>query len=284
MLGHKVVQRLQSRAHDVSWTLRSGTDDPSLASVPELRSAHAIAGFDASRVEAVASLLREQRPEVVVNCLGVIKQRPEASELSKSLIINAFLPHFIAMAMQPWGGRLIHVSTDCVFSGSRGRYVETDAPDATDVYGQTKAVGEVHVGNAVTLRTSIIGRELKHHDSLLDWFLAQRGKKIRGFRRTIWSGVTTLHLADVIESIMMGHPTLSGVYHVSSGSITKYDLLRLLQSAYGLAVTIDPSDAEVNDRTLVGARFENAAGYRCPPLATLIADLVADPTPYPSLS
>ena len=219
-----------------------------------------------------------------MNCLGVVKQRPEAELALPSISINSLLPHRITRVLESFGGRLIHISTDCVFSGRRGNYTEEDEPDPVDLYGRSKALGEVIADNAVTIRTSMIGRELRNHHGLLDWFLAQRTMNVRGFRHAMWSGVTTLHLAEIIDRIIHDHRNLTGLHQVSSGRTSKFDLLRLLGEAYGRDVEISPDDAFHCDRSLVGTRFENATGYRCPPLQELIVSMVADPTPYPSLS
>ncbi|MGA2988810.1 MAG: sugar nucleotide-binding protein, partial [Terriglobia bacterium] len=147
---------------------------------------------DFNALEATLSALR---PDYVVNCVGVIKQRTEAISPIPSITINSLLPHKLAQMAARWGGRIIHFSTDCVFSGKRGWYTEEDPSDAEDLYGRSKFLGEVVVANALTLRTSIIGRELVEHRSLLDWFLAQNHKTVHGYRRVIYSGVTTNYLA-----------------------------------------------------------------------------------------
>ena len=284
MLGHKVVQRLGHSHQDLWWTLHGRRDDPALDPVPMLRGANAICGFEAMELERVSGLLRELRPDVVINCLGLVKQRSHATDALAAVTINALLPHRIARALRGWNGRLVHISTDCVFSGQRGAYREDDHPDAVDLYGRSKALGESFEPNVLTLRTSMIGRELKHHASLLDWFLAQRGRCIKGFRRAMWSGVTALHLAEVIEVLLRDHPALHGIHHLASTPLSKHDLLSALNDAYDLGVDIVPDDTHRVDLTLVGARFETATGYRCPPMASLIEDLVADPTPYRPLS
>ena len=283
MLGHKVVERLLATDAEVRWTLRGATQDRALDPVPYLRGDGAIPGADFMQLEGLRRLLLDVRPDVVVNCAGVIKQRADAQAAIPAITINALLPHHLIHLLGEWGGRLIHVSTDCVFSGRRGTYTEGDLPDAEDLYGQTKALGEVREGRALTLRTSIIGRELRHHQSLLDWFLAQRGKRIRGFTRALWSGVTTQYLASLIAALISGKPELAGLYQVSSGTISKYDLLLALRQAYSLNVEIDPDDSVVCDRSLVGARFEAAPGYAIPRLPELISAMAADPTPYHAL-
>jgi dTDP-4-dehydrorhamnose reductase len=283
MLGHKVVQRLSSRFSDLWWTLRGTAADNALAPVPILSGDHAIPLVDATKVGAIEELLRDLRPAVVVNCLGVIKQRAEASSEQLSMAINAALPHQIARTLSGWAGRFIQVGTDCVFSGARGGYREEDAPDPIDLYGRSKALGEVRAENALTLRTSLIGRELRHHQSLLDWFLAKRGQRILGFRQVYWSGVTASHFADLLGDLIESHPALSGLYHVSSGRMSKFELLETLRDSYDLDVMIDPDDAVRIDRSLVGTRFEQATGYQCPPWSVLAAELVSDPTPYVAL-
>jgi dTDP-4-dehydrorhamnose reductase len=285
MLGHKMVQAFAAASDDTWCTLRGRRDDPLLTPVPFLQSPdRVIEGIDAAHGENVIAVIRRLTPDVVVNCVGVIKQRKDAKAALPSIAVNSLLPHVIATALEEWGGRLIHFSTDCVFDGRRGNYCEDDRADADDLYGRTKYLGEVATANALTLRTSIIGRELSKHASLLDWFLSQRGKTIRGFRCVWWSGVTTNHLADLVVKLACTRADLSGLYQVSSGRIDKYELLCLLRDAYSLDVVIEPEETTVLDRSLSGARFEAATGYRFPTWPLLLEQLVNDPTPYPTLA
>jgi dTDP-4-dehydrorhamnose reductase len=283
MLGHQMVRRLQASFPDTWWTLRGRRDDPDLAPASWLTGTNALEGVDAMDLPALESIIDELRPDVVVNCLGVIKQRAASQDSIASITINSLLPHRLAALLERGGGRLVHISTDCVFSGRRGNYAESDLSDADDLYGRTKYLGEVAYPNSLTIRTSIIGRELRHHHSLLDWFLSQRGQTIRGFRRHWWSGVTTLHLSEVVARGLECWPTLSGLYQLSSGRISKYDLLMLLRAGFRLDVEIEPDDAPHCDRSLVGDRFQAATGHQCPPWPALIAELASDPTPYPAL-
>lgn len=283
MLGHKMVQVVERQFDNVWWTLRGSRNDAKLAPVPLLRGDHAIEGVDASNITALRRLLERVKPDVVVNCIGLIKQRPEGQSPIEAITINSLLPHVVADAVGQWGARLIHFSTDCVFNGRRGGYTEDDPSDAEDVYGRSKFLGESSASNALTLRTSIIGRELSNHKSLLDWFLSQRGRTIRGFRRHIWSGVTTNHLAAVTARAIQEWSSLSGVYQVSSSSISKYDLLLLMRDVYSLPVTIEPDDAQFLDRSMSGAKLAAATGYRPPDMPTLLHEMASDPTPYPPL-
>jgi dTDP-4-dehydrorhamnose reductase len=281
MLGHKVVQRLSKAPCELRWTLHGVRDDPALDPVPMLRDERAIERFDAMNSDLVESTLRSLEPTVVVNCLGLIKQRSDASAAIPSITLNSLLPHRVAELLTGWGGRLIHFSTDCVFSGRRGDYTEDDVSDAEDLYGRSKFLGEVTTGNALTLRTSIIGRELRHRQSLLDWFLAQNGQEVRGYRRVWWSGVTTNHLADLVAWIIETRSALYGLFQVSSGKISKYDLLVMIRERYGLDIEIIPDDNVSCDRSMIGRLFERTADYVCPTWPVLLDQLVSDATPYP---
>jgi dTDP-4-dehydrorhamnose reductase len=281
MLGHKVFQRLGAHFPDTCCTIRGSLSETRLNQVGLFTQASAVVEhvdvLDWNRVEAV---LGELRPEVVVNCVGIVKQRPDARSAIPSITINALLPHRLAAALEAWGGRVIHVSTDCVFSGDRGHYTEDDEPDARDLYGRSKFLGEVSQGNAVTLRTSMIGRELSGHLSLLDWLLRQNGGIVRGYQRAFYSGLTTNELANVILTLIEDHPGLTGLYQVTSETITKYDLLRLIVDTFGLNICVEADAAFFCDRSLIGDRFRAATGYQCPTWPELIHALHIDPTPY----
>lgn len=278
MLGHKIFQRLS----DACGAVRSSADEarslaPGLFSEDRL-----IAGVDCSDFARLESLLNDRRPRVVINCVGVIKQRPEAKNAIPSIAINALLPHLLAAWLERWNGRLIHFSTDCVFSGQRGAYSEADVADATDLYGRTKFLGEVHAHNALTLRTSIIGRELEHFQSLLEWFLsrAEAGAPAKGFTRAVYSGVTTNYLADLVARLIEDHPRLHGLYQVTAPAISKFELLRLLRDAYGKNIEIVADDSVFCDRSMNGDKFIAATGYRSPAWPELVAQLARDTTPY----
>jgi dTDP-4-dehydrorhamnose reductase len=280
MLGHKVYQRLLRRFPDTGCTIRGALTEPFYERIDLFREGTVLEGADATDFPTLSGRLRELKPEYVVNCVGVIKQRAEAKAAIPSLAINALLPHQLAELTAEWGGRLIHFSTDCVFSGRRGEYREEDPTDAEDLYGKSKALGEVCTENALTLRTSIIGRELSRFASLLEWFLAQRGREISGYTRVIYSGVTTNYLADLVGDLIEDHPTLSGLYQVTSPPIPKHDLLCLLRAAYDLDVTINEESEVISDRSMVGEKFRLATGYDEPKWPKLVEDLAADPTPY----
>ncbi|WP_395517391.1 dTDP-4-dehydrorhamnose reductase family protein [Pseudorhizobium flavum] len=220
--------------------------------------------------DALISLLNWSKPTTVVNCVGLIKQLPASKDPLVALPINAMFPHRLARLAALVGARLIHVSTDCVFSGSKGGYTEDCEPDSSDLYGVSKRLGEVlDVENAVTLRTSIIGRELNSAHSLVEWFLAQHGE-VMGFKHAIFSGLPTCELASVIRDVVIPHKELNGLYHVSAEPISKFELLQLIASEYGKDIRILPDERTVIDRSLNSARFSCATGYVAPPWPELI--------------
>lgn len=280
MLGHKMFQTLSARFPDTWCTLRERRAEAPWSRVDLFRSDRVVDGVDAMELDRMDALVAELRPDAVVNCIGVIKQRGTAKEAVPSVTVNSLLPHRLAAAAARHGGRLVHFSTDCVFSGSRGGYAEDDFADAYDLYGRSKYLGEVADDNALTLRTSIIGRELRTHRSLLDWFLAQKGKRISGYRKAWWSGVTTNHLSALVGDFLERHPALSGVWQVAAEKINKYDLLLRLKEAYALEVEVEPSDELVIDRSLSGERLAAETGYRSPSWEVLLGELASDPTPY----
>lgn len=281
MLGHKLLQRLGESGHDVAGVVRADRATSPLAGLPLFAGRNVSWNVDAMSWPRLERVLQEHRPEVVVNALGVIKQRTEITAPAIWIQINALLPHLVADTLAVWGGRLIHISSDCVFSGNRGGYLEADFTDADDLYGRTKALGEVtDRPNAVTLRTSIIGRELHHHRSLLDWLLSQNHGRVQGYSRVIYSGSTTLEMAAVVDRVIRQHPALHGLYQVATEPITKDALIRQLIEAYRLDIQVTTVDTPVSDRSFSGARFTATTGYVAPPWPRLVEALAADPTPY----
>jgi dTDP-4-dehydrorhamnose reductase len=205
----------------------------------------------------------------VINGIGLIKQLPSAHDPISAIKINALLPHQLARVCAAQNARLIHISTDCVFSGSKGLYRESDTPDATDLYGRTKLMGEIEYGNALTLRTSIIGPELHSNSSLLDWFLSQTGS-VKGFTKAVFSGLPTVEIARVIADYVIPRPTLTGLYHVASQPINKHALLSLIAQIYQKNIDIMPDDKLVIDRSLNSDRFCDDTGYHAPQWDELI--------------
>jgi dTDP-4-dehydrorhamnose reductase len=228
-----------------------------------------LAGVDVEQFDSLTRTFAAARPDVVINCIGLVKQLAEADDPLAALPINSILPHRLARLCDVAGARLVHVSTDCVFLGSRGLYKESDPPDAQDLYGRSKLLGEVDYPHAITLRTSIIGHELGSAHGLVGWFLSQTGS-VRGYTKAIFSGLPTVELAAVIRDRVLVAPSLHGVYHVAAAPIAKYELLRLVASAYGKSTGIMPDDRVVIDRSLDGSGFRAATGYEAPPWPELV--------------
>jgi len=235
---------------------------------PSLR-ARVRTGIDVESDAGLTALLQAERPDAVINCVGVVKQLAQADDPLVAIPINALLPHRLARLCAGVGARLVHVSTDCVFAGTRGAYREDDPPDATDLYGRSKLLGEVGAPQAVTLRTSIIGHELDGTHGLVGWFLAQQGT-VRGYTRAIFSGLPTVVLAEVIRDHVLPDRSLLGLYHVAADPIAKYELLQRVAREYGHDTPIVPDDRVAIDRSLDGSRFREATGWRAPPWPELV--------------
>jgi dTDP-4-dehydrorhamnose reductase len=216
------------------------------------------------------------RPDVVVNCIGLIKQLDISKDWSESVEINSLFPRKLETLCAARDIRLVHFSTDCVFSGTRGMYRQTDVPDATDVYGKTKFLGEVCGSRSITVRSSIIGRELGTKNGLLEWFLSNRGKSVKGYRKAIYSGFTTIEMGRIVNAIITNHKNLSGVWQVASNPISKYDLLRLINERFELVAQIEPDDGFVCDRSLDGTDFSKATGYAAPSWERMVEELAKD--------
>jgi dTDP-4-dehydrorhamnose reductase len=277
MLGHKLLQI--SRERYETWaTFRSSGAPTSPAGLFDAR--HAIGGIEATDMPGIVRAISQVHPDVVIDCIGIVKQRAAAKDPVAAIRINALFPHLLADACAAAGARLVHISTDCVFSGRRGGYLESDIPDAEDLYGRSKLLGEVDVPHAITVRTSMIGRELSGHYGLVDWFLSQHGGRVSGYTRAIFSGFTTIALSRLILEIVDRWPHLSGLYHVSADPISKHDLLFLLNDAYGARVEIVADDTVAIDRSLDSSGFRAATGFRPASWNDMIAELAADPTPY----
>jgi len=277
MLGHKLWQTFAPR-FDAYVTFRGRAGDYARTGLfdPE----RSVGGVSAQDFDSVARAFALVRPEAVVNCIGVVKQDAAAKDPLASISVNALFPHRLAQLARAAGARLVHLSTDCVFSGREGNYAESARPDAEDLYGRTKLLGEVAGEGCLTIRTSMIGRELAGAHGLIEWFLSQEGGRVRGFERAVFSGLTTGALAEVIAKVVGEHRDLSGVRHVAAGPISKFDLLSLVKEVYGLRVRVEPDETFVCDRSLDGSRFRGETGVGAPSWPEMIGRMRDDPTPY----
>jgi dTDP-4-dehydrorhamnose reductase len=269
MLGHRLLRHLGKR-HEVLVTLRQPL--AAYAAFGLFTAENSRAGVDVRDDAALKRILNDFHPAAIVNAAGIVKQRTTPNESIANIEINALLPHRVSLLSKDFGARLLHFSTDCVFSGTTGNYTETGRTDPDDLYGRTKLVGEVADSGCITLRTSIIGRELSRKKGLLEWFLAQRGV-VHGYRLAIYSGFTTHEMARIVEKILVERPQASGVYHVSSEPISKYHLLCLIRDKLGLPITVLPDDTVRCNRSLDSTHFRNEFGYSPPSWDKMIEEL-----------
>ncbi|MDP3192350.1 SDR family oxidoreductase [Rhodoferax sp.] len=272
MIGSTVLRVMSEKKRwQVSGTVRNGD---AKRFFPDHIAERIIKGVDVEHPDALTKVLDAVRPDVVINCAGLTKHKPEAEDPLVSIPINTLMPHRLAGLCKLAGARLIHVSTDCVFSGEQGNYTEEDLADARDVYGKSKALGEVTYPHTVTLRTSTIGHEFETKYGLLEWFLSQEGR-CKGYKRAIFSGLPTSVFAEVVRDVVIPNSELSGLYHVAAQAINKFDLLKLIAKAYDKEIEIEPDDKLAIDRSLDASRFREATGYVAPAWPELIKTMRA---------
>jgi dTDP-4-dehydrorhamnose reductase len=277
MLGHKLWQLFRDRFE--TWgTVRSSHQEYARYNLfdPD----RLLSGIDACDFRTVVRALEMTKPDVVINSIGIIKQSPVAKDPVAIIEVNSLFPHRLARLCRTTDTRLIHISTDCVFSGRKGMYTEDDAPDADDVYGRTKLLGEVDGPDTLTLRTSLIGRELATTHGLVEWFLSNRGQRVPGYTNAIFSGFPALILAEIIAEISERRRPLSGVYHVSSEPVSKYQLLIMLRDAFQVPIEIEAFPHVSVDRSLDSSRFRAVTEYEPPSWAAMVNAMAKDPAPY----
>lgn len=278
MLGHKLVQIWQKR-FDVWTTLKSRLEDYDKYEIFDKN--RTVGEVDAERFETVENAIQKIRPEVIFNAVGIIKQLPTSKNVVKTLTINSIFPNRLAETAETINARLINISTDCVFDGAKGNYTEEDVSNATDLYGKSKNLGEVVAGaNCLTLRTSIIGRELNTSHSLVEWFLNNRSKKVSGYTNAIYTGFPTIILADIIAGLIENYQNLNGLYHVSAEPIDKFELLKLINEAFRTNIEIEPFDDFRIDRSLDSTKFRSETGFKPQSWREMIEKMADDPTPY----
>jgi dTDP-4-dehydrorhamnose reductase len=259
MLGNAVTRYFsQNTDFGLTGTVRS---KESVALFPEQVRDNIVWGVDVDDFDTISNIIKKQEPDIIINCVGLVKQLSEANDPLIALPINSLFPHMLARFCAEYGARVIHMSTDCVFSGSKGGYLDDDIPDAHDLYGVSKRLGEIDYPNAVTLRTSIIGHELNGHRSLIDWFLTQE-VSVKGYSKAIFSGLPTVEIARIIKDYVIPNKELRGLYHVSADPINKYDLLSMVADIYDHNIKIiKDTDLKIN-RSLDSARFRAVTGFK----------------------
>lgn len=274
MLGHRLCNILSDQM-EVWTTLRESPAAYSRYNIlPDKR---IVGSLNVQDLERLRDALDQLKPDAVVNAVGIVKQRDEAKQAVPSILVNALFPHQLADLCMERGIRVIQISTDCVFSGSRGNYTEIDIPDPMDLYGRTKLLGELNRPGCLTLRTSIIGWQLNNFSSLLSWFALQRGKHIKGYRHAIYTGFSTYVMANLIGDLLSTRKDLSGLFQVASEPISKYDLLVRVRDILGWKdITLEPDDQFFCDRSLIGTRFTAATGWRSPSWDVMLNGLASE--------
>lgn len=270
MLGHQLLNSFKEK-FEVKVTLRQDICEYEKYKI--FTNENSYFNIDVLEFNKLSNVIESYKPNVLINAVGIVKQRKDAKEIIPSLEINALLPHKLSIECSKYNTRLIHISTDCIFSGKTGNYDDKSFADADDIYGRTKFLGEIFSENCLTLRTSIIGKELSRHASLLDWFLLQKGP-IKGFKNAIFSGFTTIELARVIELMITKFPNESGVYNVSSDPISKFDLLSLVSQLLNHNIEIIPDEEFLCNRSLSSERFRNKFNYKPPSWHSMISELI----------
>jgi dTDP-4-dehydrorhamnose reductase len=272
MLGTAVVRVLSESSNLVVFgTVRT---ESSKRFFNEAIAKNLLAGVDVEQQDSLEQAFNIARPNIVINCVGLIKQLSGVADPLQVIPINALLPHRLAYLCKDISARLIHISTDCVFDGSRGRYRETDSFDAKDLYGISKYLGEVSYAHTITLRTSIIGHELQSAHSLVSWFLSQEAK-CKGYKKAIFSGLPTVVLAQIIRDVVIPHKKLSGIYHIAAQPINKFDLLTLISEIYRKSIQIIADENVVINRSLNATKFHDVTGYVVPEWPELVRTMHA---------
>lgn len=277
MLGHKMLQRLSLRFETVG-TVR-GEANP-YRHFPALASATLLGGVSADDLPSVAGALERVKPQAVINCIGIVKQLKESKDPIASIQINSLFPHQLARLCDEYGARTVQFSTDCVFSGKNGPYQEIDQPDPLDLYGRSKLLGEIQGPGRLTLRTSIVGRELRGGKSLIEWFLSKKGGRAKGYAKALYTGLTTLAMADLVGDLLENQPGLHGMWHVSSQPISKYDLLEMVNRIFDLGIELEKDELFFCDRRLDSALFRQTTSFTPKPWEDMISQMYADPTAY----
>ena len=273
MLGHKIFQTLSSRFE--IWITSRQTSEHSAGFFGK----QLITGVDAFNPEVIRSVLDETQPEALINCIGLVKQLPEASDPSFSFRVNSAFPRELAEMCATHKIRMLHISTDCVFSGKTGSYTENDVPDPIDLYGRSKLLGEIQAPGCLTIRTSAVGRQLRGSHGLVEWALSRTGA-VDGFTNAVFSGFSTTVLARIIAGIFENHKTLDGLVHIASNPISKYDLLCLLKKHFKIPIDIAAQPEPRINRSLDGSYFNAITGFVSPSWSDMVEEMAADPTPY----
>ena len=270
LLGNTLLKYFSKQSNIKCYgIIRKSSDIDKLKSIKNVK----LYKIDYKNKNNIIKVFNKIKPNLIINCIGVVKQLTHKNQLSEIIRINSFLPHYLTeLANVKSKTRFIQFSTDCVFSGTKGKYKETDFPGAQDIYGRSKLLGELTYPNTLTLRTSIIGHELQTKYSLLSWFLDQK-KPIKGYKNAIFSGLTALEIAKFLEKFIIPNKKLNGMYHLSGNTIDKYELLNLVKSVYKKDIKIIIDKKVKINRSLNSNLLQKQTGYKPPNWTKLIQEM-----------
>jgi dTDP-4-dehydrorhamnose reductase len=270
MLGHQIYLKL-SESFEVACTLRKPASHYARFNI--FNKPNVYDNVNALDFAALTKTLEHFKPNFIVNCIGLTLRKPELGDIEKCYQVNAMLPHRLAKWATQNDARVIHFSTDCVFDGKKGNYTEEDIPTANDVYGQSKFLGEISYLNSLTMRLSIVGRELEGKSELVEWFLSQRGRSAKGYGKAMYTGLTTNAVAAEVQRVIGTMPKLSGVYHVASETISKYELLSLLNEIYNLGIDLKKDNDYVSDKSLNCSTYMSLTGFKKPAWREMLTEM-----------
>ena len=271
MIGHKMTQVLSAQNHEIIISVREKRD-LTLNSV----SSKSKVFFNDFLKDNILDFLVKVNPDVIINAIGVTIRRGSTKNISDTIYLNSFFPHQLSNWAVTFKKRLIHFSTDCVFSGSEGSYIEDTTPDALDYYGKTKGLGEINSISSLTIRSSMIGPELFNKTELFEWIINNKEKEINGFSKTLYSGVTTVYMARLVTDLIDNHKNLSGIYNVASKPISKFELLHLINDNFDLGLVINEDKTIISNKTLNASKIEKEIGLQPPSWDELIFELKKD--------
>lgn len=281
LIGNRLVRTL-SEDFDVFGTTRQ-LKFPNPKFYQLLKKENWLIISDLKKMFEIEAKIKKLKPNVIVNCLGITKQKAGAFDIQESMTVNALFPHQLSTICRELDIRLIHFSTDCVFSGQKGNYTEDDIPDPIDTYGRTKVLGELLNDHDLTIRTSFVGREISSFKNLFEWVIQNKNKKVQAYPNAIYSGLTTLTLSQIIKTIIIKHPTLSGLWHISSEPVSKYELLSNLNNELALKMDIQKDESFICDRSLNSDSFRKETLIRIPNWAEMIKEFIDDQSWYDTL-
>lgn len=271
MIGHKIAQALDAQNQEVIISIRKKRNT-TLKDFPEGIN---IIFNDFLKVN-ILDLLDKVNPDVIINSIGITMRRGVAENISDTIYLNSFFPHQLSNWALAFKKRLIHFSTDCIFSGSEGSYLEDSTPDALDYYGKTKGLGEINSKSSLTIRSSMIGPELFNKTELFEWIINNKEKEINGFSTVMYSGVTTVYMARLLADLIDNHKNLSGIYNVASKPISKFQLLHLINDNFNLGLIINFDKTVISNKTLNASKIEKEIGLQRPSWDELISNLKKD--------